>query len=337
MYNKIDRSPSPTLPSSGAQIVHTDVGQATPTVQTPTGTLSGLQPRKSFKTACSAGLRAALPVKAAEATAAGHVESFVRLGPSHIAKMTSAREADIYQRFGDALRGVIPSTVPLNQAPHLPDVSPDQANALQRLCDKAQQSGQRVVIMEAVGGNIAKADRRELDIKIGASTASRTELIGAGAELSDALMKKVKMTGADILRGSRSVVGGDRRYSLTGRTQAGRSLDSSRFSAGVFSKSNIREMLAVSAEKTPQVATHLLDQLENIRTTMQKTPVTFVASSILVAIDERNPQNSVAKLIDLAHPVEPQVGPADYDKLNAQFSHGLSNLIALVKQPTPAA
>lgn len=58
------------------------------------------------------------------------------------------------------------------------------------------------------------------------------------------------------------------------------------------------------------------------------TPVTFVASSAFVAIDENNPENTKARLIDLAHPVREDASHshADYNKLNRQFSEGISNL-----------
>ncbi|WP_431099755.1 inositol polyphosphate kinase family protein [Roseateles noduli] len=338
MSARIDRPSSPSLSSTGMQPVSADVGQSSPTPRAPTGALAGLQSRDSTRLSSSSAPRAALPAKAPEKTAAGHAESFARLGPSHIAKMTSAQEAGIYQRFGQQLQGAIPDTVPVAQAAQLQGVSADQSAALQRLNAKAAQTGQQVVIMAAVGGNIPKEDKRELDIKIGASTASRTELEDAGASSGAARLKKAKMTVADLARGSRSLVGEDRGYSLTGRTVHGDNPDPSRFSAGRASNPNIQEMLNVPEGKGPEVAGHLLTQLEGIRTKMQATDVTFVASSILIAIDEKNPQNSVAKLIDLAHPVEKGVGSADYEKLDKQFDHGLSQLIQLVKQSaTPAA
>lgn len=347
MRNSIDGSPPPSLSPSGAQgVPQSNIGGSTPlplpsrtpsTRSTP-GLLGGLQARSNASAEGSrlsgaVAPRAALPTPAAkESTAAGHAESFARLGTTHIAKMTSPKEADIYNRFGEQLKGVIPDTMRPERAQEIAGVKPEQTAALQRLQDKAGKTGQEVVIMEAVGGNIDKADKRELDIKIGASTASRTELIASGSEPSAAMQKKVKMTAADLLRGSRAVIGEDRGYSLTGRTQGGENPDSSRFMAGRFSNANIEQMLNVSPEKKPQIADCLVKQLENIRSTMQKTDLTFVASSILITIDEKNPQNSVAKLIDLAHPVEPGNGTVDYKKLDAQFDHGLGKLIDLVKQ-----
>jgi len=245
---------------------------------------------------------AVAPAAPQEATAAGHAESFCRLGGGHIAKMTSAAEAQMYERHGQQLEGVIPGTVSLDHAGALPGVTPEQLASLTKLRETAQASGQHVVIMETVGGNIPKAHKREMDAKLGSRTASRTGLIDEGATPSAALRKKLKMSGADYARGAWQVFGENRGYSLTGRTIGGANPDSSRFSAGRHSQANIAETFDLPDGHGPAAAARVLQDLQRIRTRMQETPVTFVASSVLMALDEQHPENSAARLIGSGPP-----------------------------------
>jgi filamentous hemagglutinin len=331
MSNKVGPElDGPGKPSKSESLA-TNAGTELPPRRSTFSRLAGSLPRVKIGTLASNPQVAATPAKSG-ATAAGHSESFARLGNGHIAKLTSPREAEMYREFGVALRGVIPDTVPLDQAVGLPGVTPEQAQALDQLRAKAAAGSQQVVVMQALGADIPKADKRELDIKIGASTASRTELIDSGKTPFEAMKKKAKLTAADLVRGSRSLVGENRGFTLAGRTEGGAPLDKSRNAAGRLSESRIREMLQGPPEYRRQVAQHLLGQLENIQAKLRELPVTFVASSVLISIDQRNPQNSLARLIDLAHPVRPDTGSTDFAKLNAQFEHGLDNLIALVRQ-----
>ncbi|ARL89805.1 hemagglutinin [Burkholderia pseudomallei] len=268
------------------------------------------------------------------ATAGGHAGSFMRVGDGHIAKMTTSREAEIYENYRLALAGVIPDTVPPEEVDSRVGVTAGQRQAMATFKGWAEMKGQRVVVMQALGAEIAPEDKIELDVKIGASTVSRTELIGAGRTRWQALSKKVRLTAADLLRGSRSLVGDDRGYTLAGRTSGGIALDArnSRNSVGRSSESLIREALDRSPDTRWRNAQHLLEQLQTIREKMHALPLTFVASSVLIAIDKRKPENSVARLIDLAHPVQPFENEADYEKVNHRFEDGLDKLIRLFQQ-----
>ncbi|WP_085539314.1 inositol polyphosphate kinase family protein [Burkholderia pseudomallei] len=268
------------------------------------------------------------------ATAGGHAGSFMRVGDGHIAKMTTSREAEIYENYRLALAGVIPDTVPPEEVDSRVGVTARQRQAMATFKGWAEMKGQRVVVMQALGAEIAPEDKIELDVKIGASTVSRTELIGAGRTRWQALSKKVRLTAADLLRGSRSLVGDDRGYTLAGRTSGGIALDArnSRNSVGRSSESLIREALDRSPDTRWRNAQHLLGQLQTIREKMHALPLTFVASSVLIAIDKRKPENSVARLIDLAHPVQPFENEADYEKVNHRFEDGLDKLIRLFQQ-----
>lgn len=267
------------------------------------------------------------------ATAGGHSGSFIRLGDSHIAKLTTPREAETYVTYRGLLRGVVPDTVSLEGGNELPGVTSRQKRALQELREWANWNDKRVIVMQALGAKIRTEDKIELDIKIGASTVSRTELIRSGSTRLQAMSKKARLTTADLLRRSRSLVGDDRGYTLAGRTIGGIALDakSSRNSVGRSSESRIREMLDCSPDTRWQNAQHLLGQLKTIRQTMMELPLTFVASSVLISIDKRNPENSVARLIDLAHPVLPSEND-DYEKVNRRFENGLNKLITLFEQ-----
>ncbi|QDH31139.1 filamentous hemagglutinin N-terminal domain-containing protein [Burkholderia pseudomallei] len=289
-----------------------------------------------------AGTAAERPAAAAQiarsarstATAGGHAGSFMRVGDGHIAKMTTSREAEIYENYRLALAGVIPDTVPPEEVDSRVGVTARQRQAMATFKGWAEMKGQRVVVMQALGAEIAPEDKIELDVKIGASTVSRTELIGAGRTRWQALSKKVRLTAADLLRGSRSLVGDDRGYTLAGRTSGGIALDArnSRNSVGRSSESLIREALDRSPDTRWRNAQHLLGQLQTIREKMHALPLTFVASSVLIAIDKRKPENSVARLIDLAHPVQPFENEADYEKVNHRFEDGLDKLIRLFQQ-----
>lgn len=294
------------------------------------GTPFGAHPQAMFDDPAAQIARSARST----ATAGGHAGSFMRVGDGHIAKMTTSREAEIYENYRLALAGVIPDTVPPEEVDSRVGVTARQRQAMATFKGWAEMKGQRVVVMQALGAEIAPEDKIELDVKIGASTVSRTELIGAGRTRWQALSKKVRLTAADLLRGSRSLVGDDRGYTLAGRTSGGIALDArnSRNSVGRSSESLIREALDRSPDTRWRNAQHLLGQLQTIREKMHALPLTFVASSVLIAIDKRKPENSVARLIDLAHPVQPFENEADYEKVNHRFEDGLDKLIRLFQQ-----
>ncbi|KGT02038.1 hemagglutinin [Burkholderia pseudomallei] len=294
------------------------------------GTPFGAHPQAMFDDPAAQIARSARST----ATAGGHAGSFMRVGDGHIAKMTTSREAEIYENYRLALAGVIPDTVPPEEVDSRVGVTARQRQAMATFKGSAEMKGQRVVVMQALGAEIAPEDKIELDVKIGASTVSRTELIGAGRTRWQALSKKVRLTAADLLRGSRSLVGDDRGYTLAGRTSGGIALDArnSRNSVGRSSESLIREALDRSPDTRWRNAQHLLGQLQTIREKMHALPLTFVASSVLIAIDKRKPENSVARLIDLAHPVQPFENEADYEKVNHRFEDGLDKLIRLFQQ-----
>lgn len=294
------------------------------------GTPFGAHPQAMFDDPAAQIARSARST----ATAGGHAGSFMRVGDGHIAKMTTSREAEIYENYRLALAGVIPDTVPPEEVDWRVGVTARQRQAMATFKGWAEMKGQRVVVMQALGAKIAPEDKIELDVKIGASTVSRTELIGAGRTRWQALSKKVRLTAADLLRGSRSLVGDDRGYTLAGRTSGGIALDArnSRNSVGRSSESLIREALDRSPDTRWRNAQHLLGQLQTIREKMHALPLTFVASSVLIAIDKRKPENSVARLIDLAHPVQPFENEADYEKVNHRFEDGLDKLIRLFQQ-----
>lgn len=178
------------------------------------GTPFGAHPQAMFDDPAAQIARSARST----ATAGGHAGSFMRVGDGHIAKMTTSREAEIYENYRLALAGVIPDTVPPEEVDSRVGVTARQRQAMATFKGWAEMKGQRVVVMQALGAEIAPEDKIELDVKIGASTVSRTELIGAGRTRWQALSKKVRLTAADLLRGSRSLVGDDRGYTLAGRT-----------------------------------------------------------------------------------------------------------------------
>lgn len=257
---------------------------------------------------------------ATDALAAGHAQSFVQLDENRIAKLTTAAEATSYRKYSTSMEGAIPRQW---------DPSDIQDVGMRSKIDalKVNGKGQEVIVMEKLGGNIPKSQRRELDIKIGASTASRTELDEQA--YPNAQLKKLKLTIADLVRGSRNPFGDDRGFTLAGCNVHGVAQGFDRNELGFRSRNYLRTALGeLPADKRPENLQKILTNLKEIQRITSNSPVTFVASSVFIVIDEKEPKNTAARLIDLAHPVE-KSGPRlpDYQKWQRRFQDGLKNLM----------
>nr|WP_281431406.1 filamentous hemagglutinin N-terminal domain-containing protein [Burkholderia pseudomallei] len=169
------------------------------------GTPFGAHPQAMFDDPAAQIARSARST----ATAGGHAGSFMRVGDGHIAKMTTSREAEIYENYRLALAGVIPDTVPPEEVDWRVGVTARQRQAMATFKGWAEMKGQRVVVMQALGAEIAPEDKIELDVKIGASTVSRTELIGAGKDSLAGLEQEGEIDGGGPAAGL-AFVGGRR-------------------------------------------------------------------------------------------------------------------------------
>ena len=258
-------------------------------------------------------------------TVAGHADSFADLGQTQIAKLTSSIEVQAYRDFGDVLRGAIPEHQSLQEF-HKEAHDQAQLSALERLAHR--KSDKELIVLEKLGSNIHLHAKRELDIKLGKSTVSRGELIDQGHK--NPCLKEVRLTIADTIRGSRSMIGNNRGYCMAGYKLHGKTQGYGRNEIGLKTNFYLKKALDLPAEQRKKNIERILTDLRTIKEKVENAPVTFVASSVFIAIDENNPENTKARLIDLAHPVreDDSRSHADYNKLNHQFNEGISHLIS---------
>ncbi len=132
------------------------------------------------------------------------------------------------------------------------------------------------------------------DIKIGKSTTTRYQLVESmeegrvGAFFRELKMKLYDRYTKSSIRGWSAIPIDDRNRAIIGRN----------------SETFLREQLdRISVGKCAELRSIIL-QLNLIKDTLEQNQKTFIASSILIVIDLQHPENVLAKLIDLAHPIE---------------------------------
>ncbi len=248
------------------------------------------------------------------AGAGGHADAFILLG-NDIAKLTSITELEVYQdRKNNGLDSVIPKHRLENQ------LSTAEQEKIQPL-KQARKKGHDIIVMEKAGANIPTENKRELDIKIGAATASRSQLARDGYSMLSARTKKERHNILDTITGSQ-----DRGYRLEGAKIHGCKLVSSRLSLSRHTRSNLKQMLDLPKDKMLENTNRIIEQLTNIKQAIRNANITFIASSVLILIDDHQPENTEVKLIDLAHPIKNQKA-SRFIKSKNQFLKGISNLI----------
>lgn len=250
---------------------------------------------------------------------AGHADKLVSSG-SCIAKVTAEAEYDVYQnRASNGLDAIIPKT---KLAEYL---TLDEQRAVKNL-EGAVGENEKMLIMEKAGAIIANKNKRELDIKIGSSTASSAQLKHTGSPKLKARMKKARHQILDAITKSNK-----NQYRLEGMSINGNKPSMSRISLSRESVNNIYDALNIPGDKRSENIGKVINELRNIHSILVEADITFVASSVLIVIDEKNPDNTTVKLIDLAHSIKK--GECEtYQKTKERFLLGVECLIEDIKE-----
>jgi filamentous hemagglutinin len=229
---------------------------------------------------------------------AGHVENFRRIDEGRkIAKRTNQKEYEIYANPGE-LRDIIPATERTN-----------------RDGQEVSDMGEHVIIMQNRFYGIEEQPHVALDIKIGKSTASRSQLLESGEKSrAGAYFKEIKMKLYDIYtksstRGWRAIPIDDGNRAKTGRN----------------SETFLREQLDRINVSKGAALRSIITQLYLIKKRLKQNQRTFIASSVLIVIDLQHPENASAKLIDLAHPID--ASNRLFQKYKESFDEGIISLI----------
>lgn len=229
---------------------------------------------------------------------AGHAENFRRIDEGRkIAKKTNQNEYEIYTNPG-GLRDIIPAAERTNQDNH-----------------EVSDMGENVIIMQNMFYGIQEQSRVALDIKIGKSTASRSQLFESMEKNRvGAFFKKMKMNLYDhytksSTRGWRTIPIDDGNRAKTGRN----------------SETFLREQLDRINVSKGAALRSIITQLNLIKDILEQNKKTFIASSVLIVIDLQYPENARAKLIDLAYPVDSN--NRLFQKYKESFDVGLISLI----------
>jgi hypothetical protein len=233
---------------------------------------------------------------------AGHAGIFRIIDEGRkIAKKTNLEEYEIYSNPG-GLRAIIPAAERTNQ---------DN----QEISDM----GENVIIMQNIFYGIQEQSLVAFDIKIGKSTTSRFQLVESmeegtfGAFFRELKMKLYDRYTKSSTRGWRAIPIEDRNRAIIGR-------NSENFLRAQFNRISVGKC---------DVLRRIITQLNLIKDTLEKNQKTFIASSVLIAIDLQHPENARVKLIDLAHPID-----ADnklFLKYKKSFDYGITSLITFLE------
>ena len=238
----------------------------------------------------------------------------MKINEEYIGKLTTASEAEVYTRREElGLDLIIPTSKTYK------DLNQNEMDALSPLISRAQKDKQmEVIIPERLGRDIPDAQKLEMDVKIGFKTASLAQLKAVHHKYS--LKKVAKHKAIDSAYGSAS-----RGYRVEGLKIKGKKSEANRLSLTRNSKKHIKDVVRMAGTENKR---KILIDLKAIRGAFELSPVTFVASSTLFMIDEKNPENTKVKLIDLAHPI--YEGYDDFHSKKKENIAALNMLIAYV-------
>ncbi|MFD1313316.1 inositol polyphosphate kinase family protein [Streptomyces kaempferi] len=250
----------------------------------------------------------------------GHGGISVRADGLVLQKRTNATECVFYERVhksGDSLGVVIPKSFSVEDVVALEVDLPSGKDSPAR---ESELDGIRSEIF--IENMVADfGDPFLLDIKIGESTASKSELrrhLGA----RDAWLKKKKSKIADVVSGSSL-----RGWRVVGRTgiQDGRGM------TGINSINHLKEFITSACG----TAVDIVRELHGVRAAVVESSYAFIASSVLIAVDRsldvanRTPR---VKLVDFAHAFTmADLGFDQFQKYRLQFLKGIDNLIAEIR------
>jgi hypothetical protein len=233
---------------------------------------------------------------------AGHAGNFRIIDKGRkLTKRTNRKEYEIYANPA-GLRNIIPVVGRTSQD--------DQ---------EISDMGNNVIVMQNLFYGIKKQSLLALDIKIGKSTASRSQ-ISESMEITrvGAFFKKVKMKIYDFY--TKSSTRGWRAIPVNNGNRAKIGRNSETFLREQFDK------IKVSKETTLR---NIITQLNLIKDTLDQNQKAFIASSVLIVIDLQYPENTSVKLIDLAYPIDSK--SKLYKKYKENFDDGMLSLIAFFR------
>lgn len=259
---------------------------------------------------------------------AGHVSNLRYLGAEGIAKIATHTEADVYKEYAEPLKGILPDILdtPLSRE------SQEKVNRL-----REPRAHETLIRIAAIGHDIPVESKVQLDVKIGKSTASKTQLKEEKEKVAEkplsmrdqlsVYVKKAKMSVvADHIYGSSS-----RGYRLEGMgtpdTDSSRPL--SRRALARNSDHHIESSQSgMSPESKKVLNEKLVKDLKHIQSVMQSQDITFVSSSLFFAIDKDRPENSQVGLIDPAHPIKKRDDNVEhFTRKQDQYAEGIESLI----------
>jgi Inositol polyphosphate kinase len=233
---------------------------------------------------------------------AGHAGIFRRIDEGRkIAKKTNLKESEIYAS-PDGLRDIIPA-----------------AERTSRDNQEVSDMGENVIIMQNMFYGIQEHSLLAFDIKIGKSTASASQLVESmeesriGAFLRELKMKLYDRYTKSSTRGWRTIPIDDMDRAKTGRN----------------SETFLREQLDRINGNKGAALRSIITQLNLIKDRLKQNQKTFIGSSVLIVIDLQHPENTHAKLIDLAHPIEKD--SKLFQKYKESFDEGIIALITFLE------
>ncbi|WP_292373260.1 inositol polyphosphate kinase family protein [Methanosarcina sp. UBA411] len=229
---------------------------------------------------------------------AGHAGNFRKIDEGRkIAKRTNQKEYEIYKNPG-GLQDIIPYTERTNQDNQ-----------------EIRNMGKNVIVMQNMFYGIQKHSLVALDIKIGKSTASRSQLSTSREKNRiGTFFKKIKMSLYD--RYTKSSTRGWRAIPIEDGNRAKIGRNSEIFLREQFDKINAGKDVTLRK---------IIIQLNLIKEKLNQNQKTFIASSVLIVIDLQHPKNAHAKLIDLAYPID--VNSKLYQRYKENFDEGITALI----------
>lgn len=233
---------------------------------------------------------------------AGHTGSFREIDEGwKIAKRTNQKEYEIYASPGK-LREIIPVVERTSQDNQ-----------------EVSDMGENIIIMQNLFYGVQAQSLIALDIKIGKSTASRAQLLESGEKSrAGAFFKEMKMKLYDHY--TKSSVRGWRAIPID---------DGNRAKTGRNSEIFLRKQLDRISVNKDAVLRSIVSQLDLIKTKLEQSQKTFIASSVLIVIDLQHPENVRAKLIDLAHPID--ANNKLFQKYKENFNEGINSLITFFR------
>ena len=252
-------------------------------------------------------------------TAGGHAEAFIGLNDSQIAKKVSLAEKEIYgNREKLGIDKIIASHSPASGG-FTDDLSPEAQSNLDAF-KKTQGKDEAVLILQKLGADIKAENKRELDIKIGHSTALRPESKERNYFLETQRMRIFDRFTKTNKRGFR----------LAGGEVHGDKIKKSRPMLGRESEAVLAKTLTLPEAGASANFDKIVNDLTAIKNAATDAPVTFVDSSVLLMVDDQHPENSTAKLIDFSFPY--YRGEKDFDKVKHNFLGGMDSLINEVEK-----